>query len=179
MSFKKKVALAITLSLIMAQNSAGAQPRPLEAVPQAEFREVIIYDSFEHPKAQATRVPALKLTPTAKATSKTKTKFTNKSNRVLTGLASYYCCTNGYPRGNYAAAGPKLRVALGGGYSAESPQPWKGKTITVCGSKGCVKVTLVDWCQCYWKKYNEKVIDLYKNVFFNIGAERGTVTISW
>lgn len=192
MNSKKKAAIAVLLSLMLAQNSAGFQPTPIEPVPQTAFRvvvveerEAVIYDTFEAPTPPRERisVPAptsiikVKIKPTPVPATNSKT--ISGTGRSVKGLASYYCCTNGYPSGNYAAAGPQLRVAMGGGYSSNASQPWKGRIVTVCGSKGCARVKLVDWCQCYWKQSHEKVIDLYKGVFFNIGAERGIVTVSW
>jgi hypothetical protein len=64
----------------------------------------------------------------------------------------------------YAAAGPRLRNAIG--------SSWRGRIVTVNG----VRVTLVDWCQCYQGQANEKLIDLYRDVFLVTG---GSVTIRW
>ena len=64
----------------------------------------------------------------------------------------------------YAAAGPRLRAAIGG--------TWRGRVVSVDG----LRVKLVDWCQCYEGQSNEKVIDLYLDVY---GAVGGVVTIRW
>jgi hypothetical protein len=92
---------------------------------------------------------------------------------AIRGLASWYCragvsiCHYQYPdtRGfdAYAAAGPRLREAIGN---------WRGRIVSVNG----VRVKLVDWCQCYKGERHEKVIDLYYDVFRRVG---GTVTIRW
>jgi hypothetical protein len=97
-----------------------------------------------------------------------------KTTHVLRGFASYYCyagsspCTSGYPDGGgfdaYAAAGPKLRAAIGSG--------WRGKIVYVDG----VRVKLIDWCQCYQGQSNEKLLDLYHDVFARTGSP---VTIRW
>jgi hypothetical protein len=91
----------------------------------------------------------------------------------LRGGASWYCrsgvsvCHNQYPDTNgfdaYAAAGPRLRDALGN---------WRGKVVSVDG----IRVKLVDWCQCYKGQSNEKLIDLYYDVYKRVG---GSVTIRW
>jgi hypothetical protein len=91
----------------------------------------------------------------------------------LRGAASWYCrsgvsvCHNQYPDTNgfdaYAAAGPRLRDALGN---------WRGKVVSVDG----IRVKLVDWCQCYKGQSNEKLIDLYYDVYKRVG---GSVTIRW
>jgi hypothetical protein len=98
---------------------------------------------------------------------------------VLRGLASWYCngdgsrapispCHAGYPDTSgfdaYAAAGPRLRAAIGSG--------WRGRVISVDG----LRVKLVDWCQCYEGQANEKLIDLYRDVYGMVG---GSVTIRW
>ena len=97
-----------------------------------------------------------------------------KTTHTLVGYASYYCyagsspCTSGDPDGGgfdaYAAAGPKLRAALGSG--------WRGAIVYVDG----VRVKLIDWCQCYQGQSNEKLLDLYHDVFARTGSP---VTIRW
>lgn len=95
----------------------------------------------------------------------------------LRGRASWYCwpaypspCAKGYPYGgDYAAAGPKLRAAMCG---SQASNCWRGRYVTVNG----VSVRLIDWCQCFWHQPNEKVIDLYHNVFTETGS---SVTIRW
>ncbi|HXG25920.1 MAG TPA: hypothetical protein VNL94_03590 [Candidatus Binatia bacterium] len=91
----------------------------------------------------------------------------------LRGDVSWYCragvsiCTAGYPDGGgfdaYAAAGPKLRNALG---------DWRGRIVDVDG----IRVKLIDWCQCYKGEPNEKLLDLYYDVFERTGSP---VTIRW
>jgi hypothetical protein len=71
--------------------------------------------------------------------------------------------------GAYAAAGPKLRAAICGVQSCTS---WRGRKVLVNGRE----ITLIDWCQCLWKTPDEKVIDLYKNVFDRTGS---SVRITW
>jgi hypothetical protein len=98
---------------------------------------------------------------------------------VLRGPASWYCnsdasrgpisaCHAGYPDTSgfdaYAAAGPRLRAAIGSG--------WRGRVISVDG----LRVKLVDWCQCHKGQANEKLIDLYRDVYGVVG---GSVTIRW
>ena len=64
----------------------------------------------------------------------------------------------------YAAAGPRLRAAIGGS--------WRGRIVSVDG----LRVKLVDWCQCYEGRANEKIIDLYFDVYRAVGS---AVTIRW
>ena len=93
---------------------------------------------------------------------------------VIRGPASWYCragvspCTNTNPdlRGfdAYAAAGPKLRAAIG--------PSWRGSIVYVDG----IRVRLIDWCQCYKGEPNEKLLDLYYDVYARTGT---AVTIRW
>ena len=102
------------------------------------------------------------------------TQLATGGSHVLRGNASYYCdagsspCTSGYPDGGgfdaYAAAGPKLRAAIGSG--------WRGTVVTVDG----IRVKLIDWCQCYKGEPQEKLLDLYHDVFVRTGSP---VTIRW
>lgn len=92
----------------------------------------------------------------------------------LSGRASWYCragvspCTYTHPDGGgfdaYAAAGPKLRAAIG--------PAWRGSIVWVDG----IRVQLIDWCQCYKGEPQEKLLDLYYDVYARTG---GSVTIRW
>ena len=93
---------------------------------------------------------------------------------VLSGPASWYCragvspCTNTQPDVGgfdaYAAAGPKLRSAIGPG--------WRGTIVYVDG----IRVKLIDWCQCYRGEPQEKLLDLYYDVYARTGT---AVIIRW
>ena len=93
---------------------------------------------------------------------------------VIRGPASWYCragvspCTNTNPDVGgfdaYAAAGPKLRAAIG--------PSWRGSIVWVDG----IRVRLIDWCQCYKGEPNEKLLDLYYDVYARTGT---AVTIRW
>jgi hypothetical protein len=93
---------------------------------------------------------------------------------VIRGPASWYCrggispCTNTNPDlggfDAYAAAGPDLRAAIGPG--------WRGSIVYVDG----IRVRLIDWCQCYKGERNEKLLDLYYDVYARTGT---AVTIRW
>ena len=64
----------------------------------------------------------------------------------------------------YAAAGPRLRAAIG--------SSWRGRIITVNG----MRVQLIDWCQCYQGQSNEKLLDLYYDVYARTGSR---VVVRW
>jgi hypothetical protein len=115
--------------------------------------------------------PTVTPAPTAKPS--TTTTSLSTSHRI-SGVASWYCragsspCTSGYPDDGgvdaYAAAGPRLRAAIG--------SSWRGKVVLVDG----LRVKLIDWCQCYEGESNEKLLDLYYDVFARTGS---SVTIRW
>jgi len=125
------------------------------------------------PGAKPVVIPIATPKPVAVPKSETSSSSGSTSHR-LSGYASYYCragsspCTSGYPDVSgvqaYAAAGPRLRAALG--------SDWRGRVVTVDG----IKVKLIDWCQCYKGEPNEKLLDLYYDVFARTGS---AVTIRW
>jgi len=96
------------------------------------------------------------------------------TSHVLSGAASWYCragvspCTYTHPDlggfDAYAAAGPRLRAAIGPG--------WRGSIVWVDG----IRVRLIDWCQCYQGERQEKLLDLYYDVYARTG---GSVAIRW
>ncbi len=77
-------------------------------------------------------------------------------------------CTTTHPDGSgfdaYGAAGPALRAAIG--------SDWRGRIVTVDG----IRVKLIDWCQCYAGEPNEKLIDLYYDVYVRTGS---SIVIRW
>jgi len=124
--------------------------------------------------------PAAELGVVVKPTPTPKPVFQMTSTgHSLSGTASWYCNNDGsraqisachydYPDTGafnaYGAAGPRLRAALGSG--------WRNRIVSVDG----VRVKLVDWCQCYEGKSNEKLLDLYLDVYRVTG---GQVTVRW
>ncbi len=122
--------------------------------------------------------PKPKPKPRPKATHHARSAPVRTTGHVLRGAASWYCnsdrsrgpisaCHYAYPDTGafnaYAAAGPRLRAAMGS---------WRGRIVSVDG----LRVKLVDWCQCYKGQSNEKLIDLYRDVYGVVG---GSVTIRW
>jgi hypothetical protein len=115
--------------------------------------------------------PIVVVRPQPTATAATSSKSSSHS---ISGRASWYCdagvsaCTSNHPDTSgfdaYAAAGPRLRAAIGSG--------WRGMVVTVDG----LRVKLIDWCQCYQGQSNEKLLDLYHDVYLRTGS---AVTIRW
>ena len=120
------------------------------------------------PEAEPFIVPVPTPTPTPTP------KPTVTTTHSITGLASWYCragvspCTVNHPDTSgfnaYAAAGPRLRRALG--------SDWRGSIVYVDG----IRVKLIDWCQCYAGQSNEKLLDLYYDVFARVGS---AVRVRW
>ncbi len=126
------------------------------------------------PGTNAVIVPLATPKPAATPRTQTSSGATGSSSHSISGSASWYCragsspCTSGYPDGGgfdaYAAAGPRLRAAIG--------SSWRGKIVSVDG----IRVKLIDWCQCFQGQSNEKLLDLYYDVFARVGF---SVTIRW
>lgn len=70
---------------------------------------------------------------------------------VVTGRATWYCCSAGW-RGQPVVA---LPGALGGHYDA----PPAARSVTVCADR-CVSLPVVDYCGCAWGTADQKVADL-------------------
>ena len=93
---------------------------------------------------------------------------------AIRGAASWYCdagvspCSSSHPDSTgfdaYGAAGPRLRAAIGA--------DWRGTVVSIDG----IRVKLIDWCQCYQGEPNEKLIDLYHDVYLRTGSQ---ITIRW
>jgi len=117
--------------------------------------------------------PAREFEPRATPNQPTRGGSVAKPTYRRSGVASWYCKTGvsecHYSRsgGMYAAAGPALRVG-----------DWRGRTVRACARGRCVKVTLIDWCECY----GSRVIDLYSDAYRRLAAlSSGTirVTVTW
>lgn len=154
------LATGVLLSLVgCSLVQAAVSPPP----PIYDFVRIAPVGRVEAP--QATVVPKVESVPTPRPTvapSRTQSPAT----RSVKGVATYYCCTHGYPSGMYAAAGGEIRIGK-----------WRGRYVSVC-AKTCVKVRLVDWCACK----GSRIIDLYPEVFRKLAPlSRGivTVTVRW
>jgi hypothetical protein len=188
------IAVGALLLVSLGQLDAS-QPTPIHSVPPSAFYPVVLPSVDPSIAPVVDTVPGLGrpgyqrvsvLQPEATARVVPKAASYQATGHSISGLASYYCragvspCVKGYPdtRGfdAYAAAGPALRIAMGGGAAVTAPDPWRGKVVRVCGDF-CVRVKLIDWCQCHWRTSIEKLIDLYYDPFRRTGG--GKVVVSW
>jgi hypothetical protein len=91
---------------------------------------------------------------------------------VVTGKATWYCCSAGW-RGQAAVA---LPGALGGHYDA----PPAARFVTVCADR-CVLLPIVDYCGCFWGTASQKVADLSPEAWAAVtdrGLSAGVVTVT-
>lgn len=145
-----------------------ASPGALEA-PSSTLDVPVIFEP-----ALRTQPPAERPQPSTRAARPIVVAVVPKTTHAISGAASWYCragvspCTNDYPDDGgvdaYAAAGPRLRAAMG--------SSWRGRIVYVDG----LRVQLIDWCQCYEGQSNEKLLDLYYDVFVRTGSG---VTVRW
>lgn len=181
------VVSAFLVTAIAAVGALGAEPASPSSIPDSAYGPVVLFPGASAPGAvlapaptpdlTAMRDPWLPSAPPARvqpALPGTNPVVVPVLRHRISGSASYYCragsspCTSGYPDDAgfdaYAAAGPRLRAAIG--------PSWRGKVVLVDG----IRVKLVDWCQCHQGEPNEKLLDLYYDVLARTGA---SVTIRW
>jgi hypothetical protein len=94
------------------------------------------------------------------------------SGEVITGQATWYCCSLGW-RGQAVVA---LPGALGGHYDA----PPAARFVTVCADR-CAVLPVVDYCGCLWGTASQKVADLSPEAWAAIsdsGLSRGVITVT-
>jgi hypothetical protein len=175
--------VAGTLTLAATAAAAGLGPANPTPLPDSAFAPV----TAPSPAAGGFAVPAARSTdvlsdipqperaqPSVRAPKPIVVQNKPVTTHAVSGRASWYCragvspCTNTQPDVGgfdaYAAAGPKLRAAIG--------PSWRGSIVWVDG----IRVKLIDWCQCYRGEPQEKLLDLY----FDVYARTGTaVTIRW
>ena len=84
------------------------------------------------------------------------------SRKGISGQATWYRWRPGE-----AAAGPRLRAALG--------SRWRGRLVRVCAGESCLRVRLTDWCACP----GERLVDLDRRAFARLAfPSRGVVRVT-
>lgn len=175
--------VAGTLTLAATAAAAGLGPATPTPLPDSAFVPVTAPSSstggFAASAARSTDVLADmpqrgRAQPPVRAAKPIVVEAGPVTTHVLSGPASWYCragvspCTNMQPDAGgfdaYAAAGPKLRAAIG--------PSWRGSIVWVDG----IRVKLIDWCQCYRGESQEKLLDLYYDVYARTGT---AVVIRW
>lgn len=101
-----------------------------------------------------------------------KTVATPISGNLVTGKATWYCCSLGW-RGEAVVA---LPGALGGHYDA----PPAARYVTVCADR-CAVLPVADYCGCLWGTASQKVADLSPEAWAAISdsaLSRGVITVT-
>lgn len=94
------------------------------------------------------------------------------SGTVVSGTATWYCCSKGW-RGQAVVA---LPGALGGHYDS----PPAAFSVTVCADR-CVVLPVVDYCGCYWGTSRQRVADLSPEAWAAVtdsALSRGVVSVT-
>ncbi len=150
-------------------SSSPAATRPGDLADAGELGELrdIVLATTPPPRARPSIDPAKPIVVTVPPPAP-------RTTHAIRGNASYYCragsspCTVDHPDRSgvqaFAAAGPRLRAAMGSG--------WRDSIVYVDG----IRVKLIDWCQCYKGESNEKLLDLYYDVFSRTGSP---VVVRW
>ena len=87
-----------------------------------------------------------------------------RTHDLISGVATWHATGRD---GSYAAAGPLLRAALGGG--------WRGMRVFVCSGGRCIRVTLNDVC---WCPRGRRLVDLSDEAFARLAPlSRGVIEI--
>ena len=136
--------------------SFAAEQRPLPTPASAPMEATLYLDPAAAPLAAA--APPIVKAP--------------KAGDTVTGLATWYCCSNGY-RGQAVVA---LPGALGGLYD---PPP-AGRTVTICADR-CAELPVVDYCGCLWGTADQKVADLSPEAWAaisNRSTSAGVITVT-
>jgi len=124
------------------------------------------YDVQTSPPASASPQPTPSPAQRQKAPAKPQPKLRAQStSHSITGQATWYAWRTGQ-----AAAGPRLRAALG--------TNWRGRSVTVCAGS-CTRILITDWCAC---QPDTRLIDLDVRSFAQLAnPSRGVVpvTVSW
>lgn len=167
------VAIGCVLLALPFARGLGTQPTTYAPVPYDQFVRLTPTPS---PSATPSATPTIAPTPIAVSKPEHKVVpkpvIVRKVSRSIGGTATWYClpswpsvCMAKHrdPAGMYAAAGPALRVALGGTATRFCPCPWRNKLVKVTALGRSVWVRLADWCLCTGPAHPS--IDLYSGPF--------------
>jgi hypothetical protein len=122
--------------------SSHATAGELRPAPSPSLREAVLGGT---PSPTPEPVPAPIVAPTPHSTTPAPAPATE-----VVGIASNYPGTAGW----MGEATVALPGALGGRYNGEV-----NGHVTVCADR-CVRLPVVDWCQCYWRTGDERIVDL-------------------
>ena len=157
--------LAFSLGLIAGRASAVRMPVPqLEtAMPTAGPIPRLARWPVEPVERPSPPTPPAAVEPTG---ARSEPSLPARSGHTAKGWATWHATGRD---GMFAAAGPRLRSALGPG--------WRGNSVQVCAAI-CIRVTLNDWCRCS----ESRIIDLSDEAFTQLAPlGRGVIqtVVSW
>jgi hypothetical protein len=165
------LALAVAgVGAVNVQPVDSTEPSVPVSLPAGAFHDVILDPEPVQPVAHVVRPSATAIVHSARTV---QGAIHGIMAQTLRGFATWYCvpgrsiCPKHYPGGNFAAAGPELRKALG--------PNWRGQYVTVSNARGQrVRVQLVDWCACG----GGSAIDLFGAPFARLAPlSRGIVSV--
>ena len=135
-------ALVALLAAVAVTLAAGAGVAAFTASPTSTTAEHVMTAPTEHDEGSLTRGKATERGGVLSGTA--------SSNDEVVGTGSNYQGTAGW----IGQATVALPGDLGGRYTGEV-----NGHVTVCADR-CVRLPVVDWCECYWGTDDERVVDL-------------------
>jgi rare lipoprotein A (peptidoglycan hydrolase) len=156
---KKRLLVSMILATISLQAVVIEASEPI--------KPTFLTQEYLQPTVINVATPAPTSIPKVRELPKIKIGTPPPSKKVVIGRASWYNVGRGY----YAAAGPDLRIGS-----------WRGRVVEVCNTEKCIKVKIIDWCQCYRNEPTERIIDLSADAFaalFPLSRGLGKVTVKW